>query len=95
MGGDVAAVAGEVERRVGFAVFAVTVRKLADEVGFVTPFGPGLTQVEADRPLGQEGDAISFNCSVPVARFGLRPATHALSEQIAALTAKHLRRSAG
>ena len=50
LGGDVAAVAGEVERRVGFAVFAVTVCELADEVGFVTSFGPGLTQVEADRP---------------------------------------------
>src|SRR5262249_8817407 len=50
LGGDVTAVAGEVERTVGLIRLAVAVRQLADKVRFVSALRPSLAQVEADRP---------------------------------------------
>jgi hypothetical protein len=41
--GDIATVFGEIEGRIRFIGLSVAVGKLADEVGFIPPFGPWLT----------------------------------------------------
>ena len=47
--GDVTTVFCKVQRRISFTILTVTIRQLADEVGFVSTFRPGLTEVQTHR----------------------------------------------
>ena len=47
---NVAAIPGEVETRIGLAVFAIRVSELADKMGGVAAFGPTFSEIGTHRP---------------------------------------------
>ena len=47
---EVAAVSGKIQGCICFRVFTIAVGKFADEMGFISSFRPGFTQVHANGP---------------------------------------------
>src|ERR1051326_4541369 len=52
---DVFAVACEVDARIRFGVFTITVSQLRQKVRLISSLGPGLPEVQADRPRSPSG----------------------------------------
>ncbi len=57
LGSDVTAISGKIERGIGLAVFAVAIRKFADEMRLIAAFRPRLAKIETDGKM-------TSNCSM-------------------------------